>query len=240
MYSNINNIAYIQGTNGIYDGKVADNSVRYGRNALANHMDYLSNYTQPNVEFPDMTNLAQLDADKFEAKMNEYNNCLAQFEENNKKRPPLNFVQQYMSVPQPGMVDTKALMGAAYEEMGKRTAVPVQELTQGLQNAFDDLTSKTGAQFDCSCADLNGDGNIDLAEYGAVILASDALSTDDSHFNAANINGTVTNKGENKSLYYAEKTNYQLANQTYRSLYNYYGLAGAQNEFLQNPNNMAS
>ena len=37
VYSIQNNVAYINGNKGIYDGKINDNSVRYGRNAAANN-----------------------------------------------------------------------------------------------------------------------------------------------------------------------------------------------------------
>ena len=41
VYSIQNNVAYINGNKGIYDGKINDNSVRYGRNAAANNFEYL-------------------------------------------------------------------------------------------------------------------------------------------------------------------------------------------------------
>ena len=229
MYSVQNNIAYINGQNGIYDGVVKNSSVRYGRNAADNNMKYLADYTKQNdAVFPDLKGLHNLSNDEFEAKMNELQTACKKSDAWLNSLPPLKFEYRYM--PNSDSVDTQALMGAAYEEMGQKTEIKTSELTAKIQEAF-------GNNATAEAVDLNKDGNIDLGEYSASILLSDIMSDENPSLNGAN--GVITDEGQDKIIPYASKRNYNIAYKTYSAIYQSYDLKSAQEEFLKDDNNMA-
>lgn len=233
MYSVVNQKAYINGEKGIYDGKVQNDSVRYGRNSVDNNKKYLEDYTiKSKAQWPDLKGLSKSSAEEAQQKLGKLD---AAIDENDKwlnSLPPLEFEQRYMPKNN-GKPDKMALMGAAYEEMGKRTEMDTKELTSTLQEAFGDKVS-------AEALDLNHDAKIDLAEYSTSILLSDILSTDSSAPSIKGVTGTINNEGQDASLAYASKKNYDIAARTYRAIYQTYDLGKAQQEFKQNPNNLAS
>ena len=79
--------------------------------------------------------------------------------------------------------------------------------------------------------DINKDGKIDIAEYGANILAADVLSKGTTDPNK--VDGTVNNRGFNAILAYTQKANAAAASKLYTNLYNTHGLAGEASKFSQ-------
>ena len=208
----------IDGSKGKYDGKVTDPSVRYGRNAVENYYTYLEKpivedkmTTAPILDFglnPDAAKNNEDKLNKFLKENDEYLNAL----------PPLQYEYRYM--PQ-GPVNTKAVLGAAYEEMGENKELSVNELDSHFA-PDDNFTSKA--------LDLNNDGKIDIAEYGSSILAADMLSKADTP-NPANIDGTINKKGFDAVLAYTQKSNATAAAKLYSNIYNTYNLGEAQKDF---------
>lgn len=221
MFEVNNGIAKINGANGKYDERVSDPSVRYGRNAVENYYTYLEN---PIVE-DKMTPASILDfglnpnADNNNA--DKLNKFLKENDEYLKALPPLQYEYRYM--PQ-GSVNTKALLGAAYEEMGGKKELSVEEL---------DSKFAPDASFTSKALDLNNDGKVDIGEYGSSILAADMLSKSDTP-DTKNIDGTINNKGFNAVLAYTQKSNVAAATKLYSNIYNTYNLGEAQKDFKAN------
>lgn len=193
MYSVSSNIARIDGRQGIYDNKVQNSSVRYGRNALSNYKSYTE----------DLGNVDNM--------------------------PPLKFEYRYMPN---GKLDKLALMGNAYEELGKKTEVKTEELTATLQEFG-------GDRFSAEAIDINKDGYIDVAEYATTTLTEDALSsTKGFNVDPNKVDGIINNEGSNKTFALNLKSNAKIASEIYSKLYNEFGLDKAQEEFLSNDNNL--
>ena len=230
MYEVQGQRAYITGQNGIYDGKVNNNSVRYGRNAADNNKKYLEDYTiKSEANYPDLSNLSQLSEDEFTKKLDELDDALNKTDEWLNKLPPTSFSLQY--TPQKGQVDKMALMGAAYEEMDKRTEIPTAELDEKMKAAL-------GEEATAEAVDLNKDKKIDLAEYSTSILLADIYSTDPINPAIDKADGTITNEGQDEIIPYSYKTNYDIAAKTYAALYQSYDLKNAQEEFKRDANNL--
>lgn len=218
MFEVNNGIAKIDGSKGKYDNKVTDPSVRYGRNAVENYYTYLekpivsdSFNTAPILDFglsPEAADKNAEKLDKFLKENDEYLNAL----------PPLEFEYRYMPT---SKVDTKALLGAAYEEMGKNKELSVEELDSRF--APDDT-------FTSEALDINKDGKVDIGEYSSSILAADMLSKSDTP-NPANIDGTINNKGFNAVLAYTQKSKAAAAAALYSNIYNTYNLEDATKDF---------
>ena len=202
----------INGNQGKYDNTVVDPSVRYGRNAVNNNMNYMK---APIVN--DKPNPAPiLDFMPDEKGMENNIKSLEKFIENNdaylKSLPPLDFEYRYMPKPVNGEIDRNAVLGAAYEEMGT-ASLPVQEF----ENRYlidDSMTAKP--------LDINKDGKIDISEYGANIVAADVLSKGTTDVTKAD--GTINAEGLNKILEYTKKINSDAAAKLYADVYNTYSL----------------
>ena len=221
MFEVNNGIAKINVANGKYDERVSDPSVRYGRNAVENYYTYLENpivedkmTPAPILDFGLNPNADNNNADKL-------NKFLKENDEYLKALPPLQYEYRYM--PQ-GPVNTKALLGAAYEEMGGKKELSVEEL---------DYRFAPDSSFTSKALDLNNDGKVDIAEYGSSILAADMLSKSDTP-DTKNIDGTINNKGFNAVLAYTQKSNVAAATKLYSNIYNTYNLGEAQKNFKAN------
>lgn len=206
MFSVVSNTALINGSKGIYDGKISNESVKYGRNAVDNHNKYLS----------------QLQEDMFSPRLND----------DDFEFTPIDFEMRYQpETTQKGSVDLMALMGSAYEEMGKNISLSVKSLSDLLKKAF-------GEGVSAEALDVNKDKQIDLAEYASSILLFDMLSTDTESLDVSNITGTITNQGEIAALSYVSEQNIDKAADVFKSLYQHYDLQSAQKEFLGDDNNL--
>ena len=244
MYSTINGTSYITGDFGKYDGKVK-NPARYERNSVDNYLSYISNYKQPfpkldfkHVGFTPVCKIGFINKIanffrniKLDKKIKKLENQIQEMKDNEAKRTPLTFVYKYMPGDiTDGEIDSQALMGAAYEELGQNTTVDAQKITDFIQQGHTEkMTSEA--------LDINSDGRIGIDEYAASILVCDALSEADS-IDIENINGVINNKGENTSFTFAAKKNEEAAKEIYAELYRHYDLGTAKDKFLSDKNNL--
>jgi hypothetical protein len=207
----------VNGAQGKYDGVITDNSVRYGRNAVNNHLQFMDKVitnnnldTAPILDFKpteDAFNKNEKELDTFINNNDTYLSSLNQ----------VDYEYRYMPEKPAGEIDKKALLGAAYEEMGGAKELPIGEF----ENRYllsNNMTAKP--------LDINNDGKITNAEYATTILASDMLSkgTEDTN----QINGVITPKGMTAVLEYAKKSNADAATKLYSSLYNQYDLGSEE------------
>lgn len=136
--------------------------------------------------------------------------------------PPVDF-QYYYSPNCPQGISIDSLMGAAYEEMGKKTEISVKEL--------DDKYIAAGeTNLSAAAGDINNDGKIDLGEYAASILATDGMD--------GYLNGSISSRDLDNTVIYAQKQNYNTTNNIYKAYYYNFNLNYAKNAFLSNPNNL--
>lgn len=219
MFEVNNGIAKIDGTRGKYtEENVANPSVRYGRNSVQNFYSYLeqpilndNSATPPILDFGvSNPNATDNNIEKMEKYVNENDSYLNSL-------PPLEYEYRYMpNITKKGKIDTNALLGAAYEELGGKKEVSVKEL---------DKTFAIDNNYSTSPMDINKDGKVDIGEYGASVLAADLIS------NNGNIRGTINKQGHSALIEFTKKANAQAATQLYSSLYSQYNLGDAANKF---------
>lgn len=218
MFEVNNGIAKIDGAKGKYDDKTVTNpSVRYGRNSVQNFYAYLqqpivadNHATPPILDFGTTPNAAEKNIEKMEKYVKANDIYLESL-------PPLDYECRYMpNIHKHNEIDKDALLGAAYEELGKRKEIKVEEL---------DKNFALNNDFTTSSIDLNKDGKIDIGEYGSSIIAADIIS------NNGNINGTINQNGHNAVQELTRKANAEAATKLYTSLYNKYNLGEAAKNF---------
>lgn len=226
MYTTIGNRAYINGNQGKYDNVVANQSVKYGRNAVDNYNQYLLEFAKQPPSLPKVSSFLELSDDEFFKTMAEY-------ESQTLELTPIDYSMRYQpeSVKK-GNVDVMALLGAAYEEMGKNFSLGVKGLTEKLQKTLG--SSNVSVQ----ALDINKDKEIDMAEYATSILVSDMFSSDPFQVDFDNITGEVTNEGENASLALINEKNYVEASEIFSTVYKEFNLGAAQKFFKNNTNNL--
>ena len=198
-------ISNISGSSGKYDNVVNNSSVRWGRNAVNNFNNYLSNYTQPTDE---LDQFKPNENDSADEKIEKANALLDKINEQNNKRSPIGFVYQYLPTkPQGNNIDTDALLGAAYEEMGAQS-VAVEDMNKKVQAGL-------GEKMSAEALDLNKDGQIDVAEYSTSILLADALSPETEASTDGKQVSTEQQKTEQENTIYDKLTNlYEKAQNT--------------------------
>lgn len=224
MFEVHNDKAHITGDKGAYD-RLNNSSIKYGRNAVSNHFEYSEQIKSAALDLPDLANLKGLSEDEFAKKVDEASSSL----DKKDNSPPLNLVMKYL----PQNVDYKnldklALLGAAFEEMGKKLSISVDEMTSKLQSAF-------GKNVSAKAVDVNNDGQIDVGEYATTILIEDMLGENQNALEAKNINGEITSDGQKASAIYINQTNYAEASKEYKAIHESFGLEAAKNEFLKTP-----
>lgn len=219
MFEVNNGTANINGSQGKYDEKSVTNpSVRYGRNAVDNYYSFIE---KPVVDSPMTPSDIDFSKGPNEENLEKLDQYLKENDDYLKSLPPLEYEYRYMPNLKKGEVDKNAVLGAAYEEMGKKESLPVEELDKNFV-PDDSFTSEP--------LDINKDGNVDVGEYGASILAADMLSKSDEP-NPDNIDGTINPKGFSAVLAYSKKSNAVAAAQLYSNIYNKYQLGEAVKEF---------
>jgi len=222
MFEVNNDVAKIDGSMGKYDKTVTNPSVRYGKNAVNNYYSYMeqplladNKEPAPILDFspnPDAAEKNIEKLDKFVKDNDAYLNAL----------PPLEFEYRYMpNIHKKGEVNTQSVLASAYEELGRRKEVSVEDV---------DRAFAINSEFSSEPIDLNKDGKIDAAEYGTTILAADMFSKSDTP-DTSNIDGTINSKGLNKILEYTHKSNAEAAANLYSNLYNQYNLGEAYKNF---------
>ena len=209
----------INGSQGRYDGKVTDGSIKYGRNAVDNHIKAMEapianeNFAVPPVF--DFSPTAEADnknikaLEKYIEKNDEYLNSL----------PPLQYEYRYIPNFVNGKLDKKAVLGAALEEMGGAKELSVKEFEK--RYLINDLQT-------AEPLDINKDGKIDVAEYGSNIIAADILSKGTT--DPMKANGIINAQGMNAVLEYSKKSNAAAAAKLYANIYNTHKLGSALNQ----------
>ncbi len=211
MFEVNNGMVNINGAKGKYDGKVTDPSERYGRNAVENYYTYAEHpIVTDNMNVPPILGVNE-NINNVDAKLNKF---LKANDEYLKALPPLEFEYRYMPQMPKGQVNKKAVLGAAYEEMGKINELSVEEM---------DYRFAPDDSFSSRALDINKDGKIDNGEYAASILAADMLSKSDTP-DPANIDGTINKKGFDAVLAYTQKSRAEAAAKLYSNIYNTYNL----------------
>ena len=221
MFEVNNDVTKIDGARGKYNN-VTNPSVAYGKNAVNNYYSYMeqplvtdNQNPAPILDFslnPEATDKNIEKLDKFVKDNDAYLNSL----------PPLEFEYRYMpNVHKKGEVDNTSVLAAAYEELGRRKEVSVEDV---------DRAFAINKDYSANPIDLNKDGKIDAAEYGTTILAADMFSKSDTP-DTSQIDGTINAKGLNKILEYTHKSNAEAAKNLYTNLYNKYNLGDAMKNF---------
>ena len=209
----------VNGSNGKYDGKIADESVKYGRNAVDNHVKHMQapivndNFAVPPVfDFAPTSTSSDSNLKAMEDFVNANDTYLNSL-------PPLQY--EYRCIPNftKGNLDKKAVLAAAYEEMGGVKELPVEEFED--RYLIDD--SQTAEPMD-----INKDGKIDVAEYAANIVATDVLSKGST--NPMDADGVINTKGMNAILEYSKKSNAAAASKLYSNIYNTHKLGSTLNQ----------
>lgn len=231
-YLDMYNIKVVDGSTGPYDNKVNNASVKYGRNTTANYFEYLKSYTSNPIkkEDLDLSNLSQLDQDQFDKKMKAAEDALSV------PAVPLKFKYKYLPEIKVDFnnLNKMALLGTAFEELGKKLSVSVADFNDNLKKAFDkDDSEKISAE----AMDINHDGQIDVGEYSTSILLADMLSTNTQELDPKDIKGEINNDGQNNSLPYINKKNLAQASEIFKGIYDYFGLNKATEEFKADQNN---
>ena len=211
----------VNGANGIYDNKINDESIKYGRNEVDNKiqnmekpfMEGLTNMNPaPILDFGIDTDATDKNIEALEKFVNENDRYLAAL-------PPLEYEYRYMPNFENGNFNKKALLAAAYEEMNGVKELAVKDF-EARYLINDEMTAEP--------LDINKDGKIDIAEYSANMLATDLLSKGTTDL--SKINGSMNSMGMNAILEYTKKANAQAATNLYSSIYNTYNLGSALNE----------
>lgn len=241
MFQIIANKAYIDGAKGYYDGKVQNPYVRYARNSVDNFKNYLAAFNYTVIEFTPEGLERQPKEDVFEHSTEDDTETEGTVLIFGDETPPLEYEHRYLPhASNYRFINKNALMGAAYEEMNEQKAVPVRVLSQNLQEVSDAAYGENEVLMDAAVLDLNNDGVIDLAEFSTTILLEDALSKDDSFFRPENIDGSITDTGENAGLEYMEADNYAFSRTVLKKIYKMFNLGRAQEAFLSDENNITS
>ena len=230
------NCMQINGSTGIYDGTIKNSSVRYGRNAVNNHQNYIKTFDVTSSKLPKIKSkkLMGLSDDKFSKKLQQMDSSLETLDKSLEQ--PINYELRYQPENKKGTVDTMALMGAAYEQLGQKASVSVRKANAMLKKSFLQLKNMVSAK----SLDINKDRKIDLSEYASYMLASDMLSTEptSSDLKRTNITGTITNQGENASYELFNKGIEEDARTIFKSIQSDFNLTKAQTEFTSEPNNL--
>jgi len=203
----------ITGSNGKYDGVIKDDSERYGRNVVSNHQvaieKIISNYNSkpaPILDFSQTADAVEKNIDKLEEFIEDNDKYLSNL-------PPLEYEYRYLPN---SVMNTRALLGTAYEEMGQVKQMSVKEFEQRYLMS-NNLTAEP--------IDINKDGNIDVTEYASNIVAADVLSKGTT--DPMKADGVINSKGINALLEYSKKSNAAEAAKLYSNIYKTYNLGNA-------------
>lgn len=219
-FTTISNVSYINGQSGGCDNKVKDPNVKYGRNAMWNYYEYLNE-----MGFGRSDKLIGEDQTQYLT-----------------KDPSLNSSLKYLPEEKPNKenLNKMALLGASFVDLGNKLSIPLAQMNKLVKNAF-------GENATAEAFDINNDGQIDLAENATALLIKDMAGKVDSktaiqngnlELNADNIDGTITNVGENNFGAFVAMKNLGTNKQTTKAIYETFQLNEAKNIFEKDPNNM--
>lgn len=203
----------INGANGYYDGKISNDSERYGKNSVVNHKDFVTAPLKsamtgeaPMLNFMPTEEAQNENISKVEGFVKDNDEYL-------KSLPPLEYEYRYMPNLSSGKIDKDALFGAAREEMGA-DYVTVEDFEK---------TYLPNENYTARALDVNNDGKIDVPEYSASILAADMLSKETPDI--SKINGSINPKGMDAVMEYAKKSNAEAAAKLYAQIHSTYSLS---------------
>lgn len=211
----------INGINGNYNSTKYNQSIKYGLNSANNYKNEMlapviniDNNVPPIFKFSNDPaviddNLAKMKA--YADKNDEYLNSL----------PPLEFEYRYAPLNSSGLIDKKAALAAALEEMDGNKELSVDEFEYRYLIDENQQTAKP--------LDVNNDGKIDIAEYASNMIASDILSKGTT--DPLKADGVINNKGIETILTYTKKSNADAAAKLYSNIYNTHNLGSELNEF---------
>lgn len=228
--------SFIDGRHGIYDNKVKNESVRYGRNTVYNQKNSVTVFANCSVASNNMgIQIGEVDNSKKLNAIHYPDLCIDVF--NTDVAKEINYKQTYMPKNN-GKIDTMALMGASYEEMDKNIEIPVSILANNIAQShqFSASIDEIAAHYFVSQLDINNDKKIDLSEYALTILLADVLSD---YGNCPKVDGSVTGSGKKNAIRYL--FNYDKIQQTVKvmkKMYQHYKLKEAQEKFLSDENNL--
>ncbi len=202
----------INGSNGYYDGKISDPSVRYGRNSVMNHKELVASTLISGLDGAAPVLDFSLSDEAFKNNVQKVDKFIKANDDYLKSLPPAEYEYRYMPKPIYGNIDKKALYAAAYEEMG------------GKEISIDDFDKNFLPNQDYSSKplDLNKDGKIDVSEYSASLLAADILSSATPATNK--VNGVINLKGMDIVVAYCHKSKAEAAVKMYSKIYDTYKL----------------
>lgn len=158
-----------------------------------------------------------------------------------KKLIPVDFKLKYLpeSKVVAGQLNKLALLGASFQDLGKKMSVPLQEMNAKIQTVF-------GNKVTAEAFDINKDGQIDVAENATAILIKDmadqhsqdeVLQTGKLDLEANDIDGTFTNDGETLFWNFLKADKVQQTKTLVTQIYNAFGLDKSNDLFAKNPNN---
>ena len=203
----------INGSKGMYDGKISDDSERYGKNSVSNHREFVTNPLKttmsgeaPMLSFSPTEEAQQENIEKLEGFVKENDEYLNSL-------PPLEYEYRYMPNVASGQIDKKALYSAAREEMGA-DEIPLRDFEEQVFPNTDEYTAKP--------LDLNNDNKINVPEYSASMLAADMLSKDEP--DVAKVDGSINSRGMTAVMEYARKSNAEAAAKLYSQISSTYSL----------------
>ena len=232
MYQTIDNCAYMNGIQGKYNRKINNASVRYGRNAINNLQKHQKELHEgpKTAKLPDLSSLSELSFEEQGKVLKEFDKAIKKIG----KFTPLHYQCRYMPTTH---INKMALMGAAYEKLGKKTSISTEEMSKQFEKETSIANLESIIRYSASTMDVNKDGKIDLSECAAGILIADALDENEK-FNARNIDGVITDEGARSLPFFHCDFDVRTSRQVYRAIHSSYNLNEAQNEFLSNENNL--
>lgn len=191
----------ITGYSGCYTGRVQNPSIAYGMNA-ANNMEI---YTRKQAEQSGerVASLQHIfdpaDDETFVKAVEGFSKKLEQDE-----FTPMKYRYQYSTVNE-GEFDKLSLMGAAYEEMGRKKKISNRKMSDMINQAyFEPKTSdkKERPAFSAKVLDTNRNGQVEVDEYGAFLALSDIKSKDKNSTDVSIMDGNITDEGVQEALSY--------------------------------------
>ncbi len=137
---------------------------------------------------------------------------------------PLNFEYRYSPE---GEYSNQALLGNAYQELGGRLEISLEELNEKMG----EFNKELGTDYSGDALDLNGNGKVDIAEYATSNMAADMLDVDPEMLQISNLDGMITNVGESASHELHSKADVVACKNLFQQIYDNFGLAEALKSF---------
>lgn len=211
--NNIVNKTLVTGATGNYDNKTNDPNVKYGRNAVSNYKEYLSDLSNP-------TNPLDTKTDKY---------------------IPVKYKLNYLPEDKVEFttLNKQALLGASYEDLGAAEK-SVSELNK-MGEKFSDQVSYEA--FDVNGdGKISVDENavaILIKDMADNHPTDEVLTTGKLDINTKDLDGACTETGDTNLWSFLKKDKVAASKQLVTQIYQAFGLDKAKTEFLKDNNNIA-